>query len=62
MICLPGLTRNSADFHDLASLLANHPSRPREVYCPDYRGRGKSDFDPEWRNYSPLVELLDVLT
>jgi pimeloyl-ACP methyl ester carboxylesterase len=61
VVCLPGLTRNSADFHDLASFLANHPSRPREVYCPDYRGRGKSDFDVEWRNYSPLIEVLDVL-
>lgn len=41
--------------------LANHPTRPREVYCPDYRGRGKSDHDPQWRNYSPFIELLDVL-
>ncbi|WP_088348865.1 MULTISPECIES: alpha/beta hydrolase [Rhodomicrobium] len=61
VVCLAGLTRNSADFHDLASFLANHPSRPREVYCPDYRGRGKSDWDPDWRNYSPFIELLDVL-
>jgi pimeloyl-ACP methyl ester carboxylesterase len=61
VVCLTGLTRNSADFHDLASFLANHPTRPREVYCPDYRGRGKSDFDRDWRNYSPLIELLDVL-
>jgi pimeloyl-ACP methyl ester carboxylesterase len=61
VICLPGLTRNSADFHDLACFLANHPSRPREVYCPDYRGRGKSDHDPDWRNYSPFIELLDIL-
>jgi len=61
VICLPGLTRNSSDFHDLATFLANHPSRPREVYCPDYRGRGKSDYDPEWRNYSPFTEMLDTL-
>ncbi len=61
VICLPGLTRNSADFHDLARFLANHPSRPRDVYCPDYRGRGRSDWDPDWRNYSPLIEMLDVL-
>lgn len=61
VICLPGLTRNSSDFHDLASFLANHPSRPREVYCPDYRGRGKSDWDADWRNYSPFIELLDLL-
>jgi len=61
VICLPGLTRNSADFHDLASFLADHPTCPREVYCPDYRGRGQSDYDPQWRNYSPLIELLDLL-
>jgi pimeloyl-ACP methyl ester carboxylesterase len=61
VICLPGLTRNSADYHDLALFLANHPSRPRDVYCPDYRGRGESDWDPDWRNYSPFIEMLDVL-
>lgn len=61
VVCLPGLTRNSADFHDLASFLASHPSRPREVFCPDYRGRGQSDWDPDWRNYSPFIEMLDVL-
>ncbi len=61
VVCLAGLTRNSADFHDLASFLANHPTRRREVYCPDYRGRGQSDHDPDWRNYSPFIELLDVL-
>jgi pimeloyl-ACP methyl ester carboxylesterase len=61
VICLPGLTRNSSDFHALASFLSSHPSRPRDVYCPDYRGRGKSDHDPDWRNYSPFIELLDVL-
>jgi pimeloyl-ACP methyl ester carboxylesterase len=61
VLCLAGLTRNSCDFHDLATFLANHPSRPRDVWCPDYRGRGRSDYDPDWRNYSPLTELLDVL-
>jgi pimeloyl-ACP methyl ester carboxylesterase len=61
VVCLAGLTRNSADFYDLATFLANHPTRPREVFCPDYRGRGKSDYDPEWRNYSPFIEMLDLL-
>lgn len=61
VFCLPGLTRNSRDFHDLAMFLANHPTRPREVFCPDYRGRGQSDYDPDWKNYSPFVELIDVL-
>ena len=39
LLCLPGLTRNSADFSDLA---ARHAGR-RRVICPDYRGRGRSD-------------------
>ena len=61
VLCLAGLTRNSADFHDLAKFLSSHPDRPRDVYCPDYRGRGKSDYDPNWHNYSPFIELLDTL-
>ena len=61
VLCLAGLTRNSRDFHDLATFLSSHPTRPREVWCPDYRGRGRSDPDPDWRNYSPFIELLDVL-
>ena len=61
VICLPGLTRNSRDFHTLATFLAGHPTHRREVYCPDYRGRGNSGYDPDWRNYSPFIELLDVL-
>ena len=31
VLCLPGLTRNSADFEDLAPRLA----RDRRVLCPD---------------------------
>ena len=36
-------------------------SRPRDVYALDYRGRGRSAYDPDWRNYQVLNELLDVL-
>ncbi len=61
LICLPGLTRNSRDFHKLATFLSTHPTHRREVYCPDYRGRGRSGYDPDWRNYSPFIEMLDVL-
>ncbi len=61
VLCLPGLTRNSKDFHDLATFLSSHPSRPRDVWCPDYRGRGRSAYDPDWQNYSPYMEMLDVL-
>ena len=49
IICLPGLTRNSKDFHDLATRL----SASHRVLCLDLRGRGQSDRDPNWRHYHP---------
>jgi len=63
ILCLPGLTRNSRDFDDIAARIA--PSR--RVITMDLRGRGLSDVDPEWRRYVPetyvddVVELLDHL-
>jgi len=60
-VCLAGLTRNARDFHYLAEQLAGDRDAPREVYALDYRGRGLSDHDPDWRNYSPFIELLDTL-
>ena len=60
-ICLPGLTRNAADFHDLALHLASHPRRPRQVVTFDYRGRGRSAYDPNWKNYDVLVEAGDII-
>ena len=60
-VCLPGLTRNARDFHYLASYLCNHPHRPRPVYCLDYRGRGASQHDRHWENYTPFIELIDTL-
>ena len=61
VICLPGLTRNARDFHTLATYLSKHPEKPRNVYCLDYRGRGKSQYDRNWRNYIPFIELIDTL-
>jgi pimeloyl-ACP methyl ester carboxylesterase len=60
-VCLAGLTRNCRDFHDLATLLATQDETGRDVYALDYRGRGRSQYDPDWKNYSILVELNDVL-
>ncbi len=57
VLCLAGLTRNSKDFHDIAERLATR----RRVICPDYRGRGRSDADPDRRNYVPRVYVDDVL-
>lgn len=56
VLCLPGLTRNSRDFHRLASRLAGN----RRVICPDYRGRGLSDYDPAPANYHPMVHVNDA--
>lgn len=58
VVCLPGITRNSRDFEDLAATLAAR----RPVICPDFRGRGFSARDPEWRNYAPPTYVRDVLT
>jgi pimeloyl-ACP methyl ester carboxylesterase len=63
VVCLPGLTRNSADFDPLASALAaGGAGKPRRVLSLDYRGRGRSDYDPNWRNYSLEVENADILS
>lgn len=60
LVCLAGLTRNSRDFHDLAVALSTTELDTRSVYTLDYRGRGSSDNDSDWRNYSIPIELLDV--
>lgn len=58
-VCLAGLTRNVRDFHDLAlSLSAGVDARP--VFALDSRGRGASQHDPNWRNYSVHIEMLDA--
>ena len=56
LLCLSGLTRNSQDFADLAERFA----ASRRVICPDYRGRGSSAYDPDWRNYDPMIYLNDI--
>jgi pimeloyl-ACP methyl ester carboxylesterase len=56
VLCLPGLARNSKDFHHVAQRLAFE----RRVVCPDYRGRGRSDYDPNWRNYEARTYVGDL--
>ncbi|WP_426123382.1 alpha/beta fold hydrolase [Pararhizobium sp. PWRC1-1] len=62
IICLPGLSRNSRDFHLLVLRLAAHSERPRRVIAVDYRGRGFSAWDPDKSHYQLAVEAGDVLT
>ena len=61
VLCLAGLSRNSRDFHHLASVLAAPDANGRDVHALDSRGRGLSEHDRDWRNYSLLVELNDAL-
>ena len=57
VLCLPGLTRNSRDFEELAP----HLARRYRVFCPDLRGRGYSERDPSCQNYQPATYLADLL-
>lgn len=61
-VCLPGLTRNVRDFHELALFLSRHGEHPRMVVGFDYRGRGRSEHDPDWQRYNVLVEAADIAT
>jgi len=56
ILCLPDLTRNSKDFHGLAHRF----SKERRVLCPDYRGRGRSAYDPDWKRYHPRTYVDDI--
>jgi pimeloyl-ACP methyl ester carboxylesterase len=58
VVCLPGLTRNSRDFEDLALQL----SAQYRVVTPDLRGRGRSDRDPKAANYHPGTYVRDTWT
>lgn len=57
VLCLGGISRNSRDFETLAP----HLAEKRRVVCPDYRGRGRSGYDSDPRNYNPSVYLRDAL-
>ncbi|MDK4703206.1 alpha/beta hydrolase [Rhizobium sp. CNPSo 4062] len=62
VFCLPGLTRNSRDFHQLALLLSQDPAAPRRVITLDARGRGASEWGKDKSRYNLIVEGQDVLT
>ncbi|MBD3664231.1 alpha/beta fold hydrolase [Sulfitobacter aestuariivivens] len=56
ILCLPGLTRTTADFDYVTPHLADN-----RLIKMDYRGRGQSDFDDNWENYALPIECRDVL-
>ena len=57
ILCLTGLARNSKDFAPFAARLA---AQGRRVLCLDYRGRGRSAYDPDPMNYQPPTYLNDI--
>jgi pimeloyl-ACP methyl ester carboxylesterase len=57
LVCLTGLTRNSKDFHPIATELSSQ----RRVLALDYRGRGRSGYDSNWHNYAPPTYVQDIL-
>lgn len=61
VVCLHGLARTAADFHELAMAIAHGGAPRRRVIVPDYRGRGRSEYDRNPANYNPAVELADLL-
>jgi pimeloyl-ACP methyl ester carboxylesterase len=60
VVCLPGLSRNARDFHELALYLSRGQEQPRKVIVFDYRGRGLSAYDRNWKNYDVRVEAADI--
>jgi len=57
VLCLAGLTRNSREAH----LVAERIGHARRVIAPDYRGRGRSAYAPDWSSYRIEVELADAI-
>lgn len=58
LVCIPGLTRPAEDFETLALALN---AQGRRVLALDYRGRGDSEWDPDWSHYDMDVEQDDIL-
>lgn len=58
VLCMHGLTRNSADF----SGLADHLCERFRVLSVDQRGRGRSDYDSVVANYTPATYVQDMFT
>lgn len=58
VICIHGLTRNSADFEEVAPWIA---AQGRRVIAVDVRGRGRSERDPDPKRYNPAVYAGDML-
>ena len=52
---LPGYARTGKDFDHVAARVA-----PRRLITLDYRGRGRSDREEDWRAYHPITLVDDI--
>ncbi|WP_150523605.1 alpha/beta fold hydrolase [Roseibium sediminis] len=57
VLCLPGLSRNTRDFGAIAGFLTK---QGHEVIALDYRGRGASEWSPDWQTYTLPQEAADI--
>lgn len=58
VLCMHGLTRNSADF----AWIAGHMAKTRRVVSVDQRGRGRSAYDSNPANYTPATYVGDMFS
>ncbi len=61
IVCLSNITQNGRSYEPLANAISSHKFGNRPVYTIDYRGRGLSENDPNWKNYTPLIEMADLM-
>ena len=61
LICLSNIIENGRTFEPLCYALSHEQHTMRPVYTIDYRGRGYSEHDPNWNNYAPLIEMIDLI-
>lgn len=59
LVCLHGLARSADDFSHVAPAAL---SQGRRVLALDYRGRGRSEWDRDWRRYTLPIEQDDIMT
>lgn len=58
VLCIPGLTRNAADFDEIARAIS---AGGRRVLAVDLRGRARSERTPRARSYNASTYAADVL-
>jgi pimeloyl-ACP methyl ester carboxylesterase len=58
LLCLHGLSRNSADFAELCASLHDD----YRLVAVDQRGRGRSDYDSNSANYDARIYVRDMFT